>query len=515
VPYPRDMIEDPALPARLTGGLWGHLVGDALGVPYEFGPPVPAEDIRFGTPGGRWRQPPGTWSDDGSLMLALLDSLLATGFDPEDQGRRAVEWYRHHAYTPDGDGRFDVGATTSQALEAIEAGTPAEEAGPAHSHSAGNGSVMRILPLALVERDSPDAELIDHAERASSVTHREPRARASCALYSLLVRRLLRGESDRRAALDDSIDVLAKWYLAMRDEVRQAALRHILDARAAFQPGGGSAWDAFWSAWEAFDGAETYQGALRRAVSFGGDTDTVAAITGGLAGVYWGIDAIPAEWRATMRGAGLVARLADRLVETDGWRTSSGNPLRVDWVDLGRVPGFAGADGSLGMTMLPGKRRLGWTGPNWRDPEADADRLRDVHRVDTFLLLVEDVDLEMSRALGVVDTLERRGIQVIRHPVRDLDVPADRNAFGAVLDETARRIRGGMTVVVACRGGLGRTGTAVACLLRDGGLDAAAAMRVTRETRPGTIERIGQEEFVRSWERRAEDPPPGRRHEPQ
>ena len=84
--------------------MWGALIGDAVGVPYEFGPPVPADAVEFGRAGTHGR-PPGTWSDDGSLLLALLDSLLTVGFDPEDQGARYLAWDDDGAYTPDGEGR--------------------------------------------------------------------------------------------------------------------------------------------------------------------------------------------------------------------------------------------------------------------------------------------------------------------------------------------------------------------------------------------------------------------------
>ena len=89
----------------IRGAVYGHLVGDAIGVPYEFSAPDPGRVVALrghGTHG----QPPGTWSDDGALMLALLDSLLNAGFDPEDQGRRAVAWTDAKAYTPDGSDWF-------------------------------------------------------------------------------------------------------------------------------------------------------------------------------------------------------------------------------------------------------------------------------------------------------------------------------------------------------------------------------------------------------------------------
>ena len=212
---------DVALAARLVGGVWGHLVGDAVGVPYEFRDATHIGELRWGERGTH-QQPPGTWSDDGSLMLALLDSLTAdgVGFDVEDQGQRALAWYRNRAYTPDRDGRFDVGNTTRVALAAIEAGTPAADAGPSDEMNCGNGSLMRILPIALVGRDLVDGVLIDQARRASRVTHGHPRAQVACALYVLVAVRLLKGESDRAAALSESIDVVRAAILVKAKKPR-------------------------------------------------------------------------------------------------------------------------------------------------------------------------------------------------------------------------------------------------------------------------------------------------------
>ncbi|MGI8929382.1 MAG: ADP-ribosylglycohydrolase family protein [Candidatus Limnocylindrales bacterium] len=87
---------------RLRAAVYGHLVGDAIGVPYEFGHHIQSVELRGH---GSHDQPPGTWSDDGALLLAVVDSLLAVGFDPEDQGRRALAWAEVGAYTPDGAAR--------------------------------------------------------------------------------------------------------------------------------------------------------------------------------------------------------------------------------------------------------------------------------------------------------------------------------------------------------------------------------------------------------------------------
>jgi ADP-ribosylglycohydrolase/protein-tyrosine phosphatase len=481
------------LATRLVGGVWGQLVGDAIGVPYEFRDPEDIGEVRWGEK-GTYDQPPGTWSDDGALMLALLDSLTAegVGLDVDDQGRRALTWYRDRAYTPDGDGQFDIGATTSTALHAIETGTPAANAGPTDEWSCGNGSLMRILPVALVGRDLDAPELIDQARRASRVTHGHPRCQVACALYVLTARNLLDGQRDRGAALSNAADDLRAAFGG--EPAALEALYHLLGHSG--RSGKGRVWDSFWSAWEAFAGAKSYQETVERAVAYGNDTDTTAAIAGGLAGIYWGVDSIPDEWLDGMRGRDVVVPLVDALLGTAGWKTSTSKPLRVDWVPAEDVPAFGGR---LGMTFLIGKQRDGWSGKHWRDLETDAQRLAGEHRADTYLLLVEDHELEVARVTRIGDVLAANGIDLVRFQIRDMDVTDDRDALRVVLDDMRARLAAGRRVVVACRGGLGRTGTIVACLLRDVGLDADTAIAVTRKARHDTIERGSQVEFVRDW----------------
>ena len=416
----------------------------------------------------------------------------------EDQGRRSVAWLRDGAYTPDGDGRFDIGGTTSTALRAIEGGAVAADAGPADEAACGNGSLMRILPVALVGRDLDDATLIDQAMRASRVTHGHPRALVACALYVLVVVRLLRGERDPARALDDSVAML-RLHTAGEPALAEA-LEHLLTHEE--RAGRGRVWDSFWSAWDAFAGAGSYRETIERAVAYGNATDTTAAIAGGLAGIFWTVDGIPAEWLAGMRGRDVVAPLVDRLLATAGWRTSTTNPMRVDWVDLSSVPGLRGvadAGGRLGMTFLPGKQRDGWSGLHWRDLSADAARMRHEHGVDALLLLVEDHELEGARVPEIATVMAEQGIELLRFPIVDMDVASDRAALRVALDDVRVRLAAGHSVAVACRGGLGRTGTIVACLLRDGGLDADAAIALTRASRRHTIERHTQEAFVADW----------------
>jgi ADP-ribosyl-[dinitrogen reductase] hydrolase len=303
-------VNGPTLDERLAGAVWGHLVGDAVGVPYEFGPPMEPHEVRFGA-SGTHGQPPGTWSDDGALMLALLDSLVESGFDTTDQAQRALAWFRDGHYTPDSDGRFDWGGATGAAMDSIARGVPAEEAGPTHERAGGNGSLMRILPLALVGREWSDEELVERAHRASRVTHGHPRPQVACALYVLVARGLLEGRLGRMLVMGEALLTLRGLYY-VREPQYLEALRH-LEGWPERQ-GRGSAWDAFWSAWDAFAEADSYEEAIRRAVSYGNDTDTTAAIAGGLAGIHWGIGGIPAEWLAGMRGRAIVEPLLRRLI---------------------------------------------------------------------------------------------------------------------------------------------------------------------------------------------------------
>ncbi|GAC1327066.1 MAG: ADP-ribosylglycohydrolase family protein [Candidatus Dormibacteria bacterium] len=303
-------MTSPTLEARIAGAAWGHLVGDAMGVPYEFSRPGTISTVEWGHQGMHGK-PPGTWSDDGALMLALLDSLLDRGFDVEDQAHRALRWMTDGAYTPDGD-VFDIGIATRAALSRVRSGTPATEAGGTGEGDNGNGSLMRILPIALVARDEEDDVLVAQASAASAVTHAHPRSRVTCALYILLARTLLRGEPDRDAALRTARSSL--------EAVLPAEWRADYELLAHFEGRTGSGYvvDCFWSAWQAFSSAASYAETIEDAVRFGRDTDTTACVAGGLAGIYWGIDAIPADWRRELRGQEIVHPLVARLVAAAG-----------------------------------------------------------------------------------------------------------------------------------------------------------------------------------------------------
>ena len=142
---------------RILGGLWGSLVGDALGVPVEFKDraTVQADPVKEMRGFGSHRQPAGTWSDDSSLLLCSTDSLLHHDFDTEDMGKRFVRWYQEELWTPHGK-VFDIGVTTSRALARITSGVRPELVGGDDQFSNGNGSLMRIIPVSLRFANSSD-----------------------------------------------------------------------------------------------------------------------------------------------------------------------------------------------------------------------------------------------------------------------------------------------------------------------------------------------------------------------
>jgi ADP-ribosylglycohydrolase len=496
------------LPERLTGAIYGHLVGDALGVPYEFQPAERIGEVTW-RGHGTYDQPPGTWSDDGALMLALLDSLLTSGFDTADQACRALDWRETGAYAAGGEA-FDIGNATAAALARLRDGTPAEEAGSVEAK--GNGSLMRILPLALVCRDVADADLASLAARASRVTHGSAEAQLACALYSLIVRRLLGGLEDRDGALAGALRDLRAWLAVAglpgsQDAEAPAAAVSALDAFETWteRQGGGRVVDSFWSAWEAFAAAPDFPTTVISAVRYGNDTDTTAAIAGGLAGLYWGIDGIPSVWQRGLRDRHIPQALADRLVETDrsawdggGWSTSRSDPLRVDRVDLSGTD--LGADGgALGLTFLPGKRYLGYySGPHWRDLDSDAASLRQ-QGIDALVLLVEDKELRRCQVMDIGSVLPAYGVELVRFPIVDPELPSDDAAYRRLISDLVRQIRGGARVAIACRGGLDRTGMTAGCLLREAGLGPDEAIDRVHAARDHTLTLPHQARYVRRW----------------
>ncbi|MBW3636477.1 MAG: ADP-ribosylglycohydrolase family protein [Armatimonadetes bacterium] len=305
--------------SKIAGGFYGLLVGDALGVPYEFKPAdeiPPRAQIEFAPPSGYPRTyahvPSGTWSDDGAQALALLDSLLTRGkLDLEDLAQRLVNWQIDGFYAVGGK-VFDIGITTSAAIGNYRAGQKAEDAGLRDVNSNGNGSLMRVLPLVLWHRGT-DGELVRDAMAQSLVTHGHARSQVCCALYCLWARRLLENDP---AAWENATAILRDVIVFLPDgEAFEEELEfQIRPDDFAAGHGSGYVVDALRSAlWVMRE--EGYENVVKAAVALGSDTDTTACIAGGVAGIRDGLEAIPARWRENLRGQEIASPLLERLLD--------------------------------------------------------------------------------------------------------------------------------------------------------------------------------------------------------
>lgn len=290
---------------RIKGGILGVIVGDALGLPVQF---LTREEVSkkpvTGMRGyGTFNYPAGTWSDDGSLTLCTVESLTLAGYNLSDLSERFLKWFDRGYLTPFEEA-FDIGGTTAEAMEQLKRGVHPVEAGPKDEHSNGNGSLMRILPAALYFSELPDEEFIQKLAEISRVTHGHPRSQLGCALYGLLVKALLAGESPVGAyeMLREKAQTL---FSESELEKELKAYQRILDGSLIALPeekiySSGYVVDtleaSIWCLLQAADFKET----LLRAVNLGEDTDTVGAVTGGLAGIYYGYTDIPPEWVHTL-----------------------------------------------------------------------------------------------------------------------------------------------------------------------------------------------------------------------
>jgi ADP-ribosylglycohydrolase len=288
----------PTLGERILGGLWGSLVGDALGVPVEFTDRAtlrtnPVTDMReFGS----HNQPRGTWSDDGALLLCTVDSLVNHEFDTQDLGKRFVEWMRHDLWTARGE-VFDVGRTTSSALIRIGKGVHAENAGSTDEDGNGNGSLMRILPVALRFAAEPIDTFANRLERASSLTHGHPRSRMACVFYGLVARSLLFGHEPNAALAVARVDFVALYSRSeeikyfqrlLGEEFRDLPEEHVMSTGYVLHTLHASLWCLL--------KATNFRECVLKAVNLAGDADTAGCVAGGLAGVAFGKPSIPPDW---------------------------------------------------------------------------------------------------------------------------------------------------------------------------------------------------------------------------
>ena len=305
---------------KWKGGLYGLLIGDALGVPYEFHTAEeipPYDNIEMKPPIGFRRAhsgvEPGTWSDDGAQALCLLDSLVTCGaFELRDFSDRLLAWYQNGAWAVDGV-VFDIGIQTCEALNAYRIGEQPERCGMLRPNGKGNGALMRVLPLALWHKGA-DRELVLAAHEQCLITHGNVCNQVCCALYCLVARFLLAG-TDFISALEKAVVVLREIYQEM-PTYGQELEWSIRPDEAWTGNGSGYVVDCLRSAFMIMGRAANYEDAVKQAVMLGDDTDTTACVTGGLAGILYGFCNIPCRWYEALRGKAGVEALIQRISNT-------------------------------------------------------------------------------------------------------------------------------------------------------------------------------------------------------
>lgn len=304
---------------QLRAALLGLAVGDALGVPVEFqSRPARRQDpVVHMREYGTHHQPAGTWSDDASLTFCLAQAI-ADGFSVGKVAEYSRRWYYENLWTPHGR-VFDIGITTREALSRLQSDPDLILAGGTDEYSNGNGALMRILPLAFYQEDAPLAERFELIRQVSAITHGHIRSAVACLLYLEMARHLRAGHTPANAYAAMCQQAPAQLRELNISAAEIAQFDYLLTGRLADLPvqiirSGGYVLHTLEASLWCLLRHETYAETVLAAVNLGDDTDTTGAVTGGLAGLYYGEAAIPSEWLAVLARRADIEDLAHRMV---------------------------------------------------------------------------------------------------------------------------------------------------------------------------------------------------------
>lgn len=310
---------------RVYDGIMGLCVGDALGVPVEFNSresliAKPVKDmIGYGT----YNQPPGTWSDDSSMTLCLLDSL-AKGLDYKDIMDKFKAWLTEGKYTPY-DEVFDVGVGTRKAINRFISGTEPIKCGGVQPRDNGNGSLMRILPLLYYIQPLYGADFLEKDEaydiihKVSALTHGHKRSQIACGIY-LSIASMLTKDMGLGVALEMGIKRSVQYYMQKPGYAAEIThYRRVSEGNFREIPEGeirssGYVVDTLEAALWCLLNTKSYKDCVLKAVNLGEDTDTVAAVAGGLAGLYYGSESIPREWVDQIQRKDYIMELCENII---------------------------------------------------------------------------------------------------------------------------------------------------------------------------------------------------------
>ena len=297
-------------------GILGVVAGDALGCPVQF--ESQEEVARHPVTGmrgyGTFHLPEGSWTDDSSLTIALLESIRRVGkIDLDDIMENFMKWLYDGEFTPYGKS-YDIGRGTMQAIGRYKRNRNAKKCGGDEEWNNGNGSLMRIMPACLycsVMENSgtySDQDAIDAIHSVGSLTHAHIRSNIACGLYFFLVKQILSREGSLPERMQEGLTqgfAFYESYLADKDNLhyydRLRELTVFKTVPADKIKSTGYVVDALEAAVWSLITTDRFDQALLKAVNLGDDTDTVGAIAGGLAGLYYGYDSIPEDWLSAIK----------------------------------------------------------------------------------------------------------------------------------------------------------------------------------------------------------------------
>ena len=301
---------------RFIPAIYGGIIGDALGVPHEFRERVSFPRVSGMEGHGTHNQEPGTWSDDTSMTLCLIENIIENG-NQDTLMRKFVDYYKSGYWTPFGK-MFDIGYATRRALETYIQGTSAEECGQVGEHDNGNGALMRIAPVAFTMGNNFDfPSLARNVEQYATITHAHPRSTLGCIIYSGLLFRLFYNDDFSRA-LDVVTELCEKHLINTKYEKEFVSYEHLFNksvknlTMAEIVSDGYVVHSLEAALWCCFQ-TGNFRDAVLAAVNLGGDTDTIGAIAGTLAGTFHKIDGIPGEWLGIIKRKDDIDNLLNRF----------------------------------------------------------------------------------------------------------------------------------------------------------------------------------------------------------
>ncbi len=318
-----------------VSAIMGLVVGDALGVPVEFKSRAELKEnpvagmIGYGT----HNQPAGTWSDDTSMTLATMDWLSESDeFIPDFKilMDKFSNWLLHGDYTPYGE-NFDCGIATSKAIMNYGRGMEPLQCGGKSEYDNGNGSLMRILPAALSFSGSLAFEIHDEDNRwiqpifnLCALTHGHARSKLGCLIYSKIIADMRHmPDEDKFDIIEKSFEYIRKYLSECKDREissesdKYARLWNLTEFKELSEneiKSSGYVVDTLEAAIWCFLKTDSYKECVLKAVNLGDDTDTVAAVAGGLAGFYYGIEDIPKEWLSIIPKKEWIIELVEKML---------------------------------------------------------------------------------------------------------------------------------------------------------------------------------------------------------